>query len=136
MTLANHADDGRAWRCRRAAGLAKVASWMAAGAFAVTLTANGRAQNIDRQLRRPTAHSFLGSQSGPTTSFTERTVVLPEAGQVEFDYFVDSELAHDFFRVLDPEKNFTLELKDGDSAAICSTDDGYGYVIMPLARDR
>ena len=42
----------------------------------------------------------------------------------------------DFFRVLGTEKNFTLELKDGESAAICSTDDGYGYVIMPLARDR
>jgi len=27
-------------------------------------------------------------------------------------------------------------LKDSDSAAVCNTDDGYGYVIMPLARDR
>ena len=26
--------------------------------------------------------------------------------------------------------------KDADSAAVCHTDDGYGYVIMPLARDR
>ena len=42
----------------------------------------------------------------------------------------------DFLRVLDPEKTFTLELKDSDSAAVCTTDDGYGYVIMPLARDR
>ena len=29
----------------------------------------------------------------------------------------------------------TLELKDAESAAVCLTDDGYGYVIMPLARD-
>jgi hypothetical protein len=36
----------------------------------------------------------------------------------------------------DAEKTFTLELKDGESAAVCTTDDGYGYVIMPLARDR
>jgi DNA polymerase-3 subunit beta len=49
---------------------------------------------------------------------------------------LDPRYLSDFFRVLDPEKNFTLELKDSDSAAICSTDDGYGYVIMPLARDR
>jgi DNA polymerase III subunit beta len=27
-------------------------------------------------------------------------------------------------------------LKDATSAAVCHTDDGYGYVIMPLARDR
>jgi DNA polymerase-3 subunit beta len=49
---------------------------------------------------------------------------------------LDPKYLNEFFRVLDGEKNFTLELKDGDSAAICSTDDGYGYVIMPLARDR
>jgi len=49
---------------------------------------------------------------------------------------LDPRYVSDFFRVLDSEKNFTLELKDGDSAAVCTTDDGYGYVIMPLARDR
>ena len=38
--------------------------------------------------------------------------------------------------LLDSEKTFTLEIKDSDSAAVCLTDDGYGYVIMPLARDR
>jgi DNA polymerase III subunit beta len=42
----------------------------------------------------------------------------------------------DFLKVLDPEKSFTLEMKDAESAAVCSTDDGYGYVIMPLARER
>lgn len=42
----------------------------------------------------------------------------------------------EFLKVLDPEKNFALELKDAESAAVCSTDDGYGYVIMPLARER
>lgn len=42
----------------------------------------------------------------------------------------------DFLKVLDPDKSFTLDLQDGESAAVCTTDDGYGYVIMPLARDR
>jgi DNA polymerase III subunit beta len=28
-----------------------------------------------------------------------------------------------------------LEMQDSESAAVCSTDDGYSYVIMPLARD-
>ncbi|HEY2882543.1 MAG TPA: DNA polymerase III subunit beta, partial [Pirellulales bacterium] len=49
---------------------------------------------------------------------------------------LDPRFVSDFLRVLDAEKTFTLELKDSDSAAVCSTDDGYGYVIMPLARDR
>jgi DNA polymerase III subunit beta len=49
---------------------------------------------------------------------------------------LDPRFVNDFLRVLDPEKTFTLELKDSDSAAVCTTDDGYGYVIMPLARDR
>ena len=49
---------------------------------------------------------------------------------------IDPRFVSDFLRVLDPEKTFTLELKDSDSAAVCNTDDGYGYVIMPLARDR
>jgi DNA polymerase-3 subunit beta len=49
---------------------------------------------------------------------------------------LDPRYLSDFFRVLESEKPFTLELKDSESAAICSTDDGYGYVIMPLARDK
>jgi DNA polymerase-3 subunit beta len=49
---------------------------------------------------------------------------------------LDPRYIKDFLKVLDPEKNFTLELKDAESAAVCLTDDGYGYVIMPLARDR
>lgn len=49
---------------------------------------------------------------------------------------LDPRFVTDFLRVLDPDKAFTLELKDSESAAVCLTDDGYGYVIMPLARDR
>jgi DNA polymerase-3 subunit beta len=49
---------------------------------------------------------------------------------------LDPRYVIDFLKVLDAEKTFTLELKDSESAAVCLTDDGYGYVIMPLARDR
>jgi DNA polymerase-3 subunit beta len=49
---------------------------------------------------------------------------------------LDPRYVNDFLKVLDPEHTFTLEIKDAESAAVCSTDDGYGYVIMPLARDR
>lgn len=49
---------------------------------------------------------------------------------------LDPKYMSDFLKVLDADKTFSLEIKDGKSAAVCSTDDGYGYVIMPMARDR
>jgi DNA polymerase-3 subunit beta len=49
---------------------------------------------------------------------------------------LDPRYLTDFLKVLDAEKNITLEIKDAESAAVCTTDDGYAYVIMPLARDR
>jgi DNA polymerase-3 subunit beta len=48
---------------------------------------------------------------------------------------LDPRYVSDFLKVLDPEKVISMELKDAESAAVCATDDGYGYVIMPLARD-
>ena len=48
---------------------------------------------------------------------------------------LDPRYITDFLKVLDPDRTFTIELKDSESAVVCSTDDGYGYVIMPLARD-
>ena len=48
---------------------------------------------------------------------------------------LDPRYVADFLRVLEPERTFTFDLKDSESAGVCSTDDGYGYVIMPLARD-
>ena len=42
----------------------------------------------------------------------------------------------DFLRVLDAEQTVTIELRNAESAAVCFTQDGYGYVIMPLARDQ
>src|SRR3954465_11009292 len=49
---------------------------------------------------------------------------------------LDPRFVNDFLKVLEPEKSFTIDLQDSDAAAVCTTDDGYGYVIMPLARDR
>jgi len=48
---------------------------------------------------------------------------------------LDPRYVVDFLKVLDSEKSFTLEIADSESAAVCSTDDGYRYVVMPLARD-
>jgi hypothetical protein len=41
----------------------------------------------------------------------------------------------DFLRVLDPAASISVELTDSQSACVCRTEDGYGYVIMPLAAD-
>jgi DNA polymerase-3 subunit beta len=48
---------------------------------------------------------------------------------------LDPRFMADFLRVLDPATAVTVELTDAQSACVCSTDDGYGYVIMPLAAD-
>jgi DNA polymerase-3 subunit beta len=49
---------------------------------------------------------------------------------------LDHRFVSDFLKVLDPERVMTFEIENADSAALLSTDDGYGYVVMPLARDR
>lgn len=54
----------------------------------------------------------------------------------ELSIVLDPRYLMDFLRVLDPEQMFALEMRDAESAAVCSTDDGYGYVIMPLAREQ
>jgi DNA polymerase-3 subunit beta len=66
----------------------------------------------------------------------ESHVELPVAYDgPELPVNLDPRYVSDFLRVLDPDQTFTLELKDGESAVVCFTDDGYGYVIMPLARE-
>lgn len=42
----------------------------------------------------------------------------------------------DFLRILEASTSVKFQLTDGESAAVIRTDDGYIYVIMPLARDR
>jgi DNA polymerase-3 subunit beta len=88
---------------------------------------------------------------GVDFTFADGTATLagraPEVGQSHIELPIgytgpavsitlDPRFLGDFLKVLDQDKTFTLEVKDADSAALCSTDDGYWYVIMPLARDR
>ena len=49
---------------------------------------------------------------------------------------LDQRFVADFLKVLEAEKTFTVEIENDESAALFSTDDGYGYVVMPLSRDR
>lgn len=48
---------------------------------------------------------------------------------------LDPRFVVDFLKVLDADRTFTFEMQDNQAAVVLSTDDGYGYVIMPLARE-
>ena len=48
---------------------------------------------------------------------------------------LDPRYVSDFLKVLNPEQSIVVALRNADSAALCMTEDGYAYVIMPLARD-
>jgi len=74
--------------------------------------------------------------AGQTAEVGQSRVELPIAYAGEpISITLDPRFVIDFLKVLEPEKSFTLDLQDSDGAAVCTTDDGYGYVIMPLARD-
>lgn len=69
-----------------------------------------------------------------TANLGQSRVDLPIAYESEpLSISLDPRYLADFLRVLDPDKTFIMELRDSESAAVCRTDDGYGYVIMPLA---
>jgi len=93
----------------------------------------------------------IDERKGVEFTFGEGRVVLVgqggEAGEARVEMPVaydgapititlDPDYLKDFLKVLSPEQNFQFELQDAESAAVCNTDDGYAYVIMPLARDR
>lgn len=48
----------------------------------------------------------------------------------------DPRFVADFLRILDSGSSVKLNLIDGESPAVLSTDDGYRYVVMPLSRDQ
>lgn len=74
--------------------------------------------------------------SGQTAEVGQSRVELPIAYDgPEIAISLDHRFVGDFLKVLDPEKSFTLDVKDAEAAALFSTDDGYGYVVMPLSRD-
>lgn len=75
--------------------------------------------------------------SGRTAEIGESRVQLPIAyAAPPITLTLDHRYLADFLKVLDSEQAFTLEIEDAESAVLLTTDDGYAYVIMPLARDR
>lgn len=49
---------------------------------------------------------------------------------------LDHRFLADFCKVMEPERTVQLEIESSDRPALLSTDDGYQYVVMPMARDR
>jgi DNA polymerase III subunit beta len=69
--------------------------------------------------------------------YGESHVELPIAYDgADLGITLDPRYLNEFLRVLNPEQTLLMELRDAESAAVCSTEDGYAYVIMPLARDQ
>jgi DNA polymerase III subunit beta len=50
---------------------------------------------------------------------------------------LDHRFVLEFLKVLSPEANISLEIENGETAVVFYADDSaYGYVVMPLSRDR
>ena len=74
--------------------------------------------------------------SGRSAESGESRIELPiEHAGATVKIKLDPRFMSEFLRVLDGAATVTLELTDAQSACVCRTDDGYGYVIMPLAAD-
>lgn len=75
--------------------------------------------------------------SNSTAEVGQSRVELPVAyDDDEITITLDHRYVSDFLKVLQPDKSFTLDVENSEQAAYCQTDDKYGYVIMPLSRDR
>ena len=74
--------------------------------------------------------------SGRSAESGESRVELPlDHAGAAVKIKLDPRFVSDFLRVLDAATTITVEITDPQSACVCRTDDGYGYVIMPLAAD-
>jgi DNA polymerase III subunit beta len=95
---------------------------------------------VTSEERRGVEFTFDGgklSLAGHGAEYGESHVELPIAYEgPKRDVMLDPRYVNDFLRVLDPESNMAVEIRDGETAVVCTTQDGYAYVIMPLARDK
>lgn len=71
-----------------------------------------------------------------TADIGESQVEIPIAYDGEpITMRMDHRYVADFCKVLDAETNFVLEIESGKSPALLTTEDGFAYVIMPMADD-
>jgi len=75
--------------------------------------------------------------SSRTAEVGQSRIELPIAYDgAEVGISLDFRFFSDMLRVLSADKMITVDVEGPDGPAFCTTDDGYGYVIMPLSRDR
>jgi DNA polymerase-3 subunit beta len=90
--------------------------------------------------RRGVDFTFGGGKAvlaGHGAEMGESHVELPIAYDgSDVSITLDPRFLSDFLKVLDAEHQVAVELRNAESAAVCSTEDGYAYVIMPLAREQ
>ncbi len=72
-----------------------------------------------------------------TAQVGESSVEMPIAYDGEpVTLKMDHRFVSDFCKVLENETAIVFEIETGSSPALLTTDDGYGYVIMPMATNR
>ncbi len=54
----------------------------------------------------------------------------------ELSVSMDHRYVSDFLKALDPSSQFAIHLENSQAAVLFVTEDGYSYIIMPLAKDR
>ncbi len=110
---------------------------MSAGPFYAAVR---QAAIVTSEERRGVDFTFGGGKiilAGHGAELGESHIEMPIAYDgSDIGITLDPRFLSDFLKVLDPDQTFTMELRDAESAAVCSTEDGYAYVIMPLAREQ
>jgi DNA polymerase III subunit beta len=76
--------------------------------------------------------------SGATAETGQSRVEMPVAYTgAQIIVSLDHRFVLEFLKVLSPEATVALEVENGETAVVFHADDGtYGYVVMPLSRDR
>ncbi|HEX5103060.1 MAG TPA: DNA polymerase III subunit beta, partial [Pirellulaceae bacterium] len=76
--------------------------------------------------------------SGATAEAGQSRVEMPIAYDgPQIIVSLDHRFVLEFLKVLSPEQNITLDIENGETATVFhADDDAYGYVVMPLSRDR
>jgi DNA polymerase III subunit beta len=99
-----------------------------------------QAMIVTSEERRGVDFSFGGGKivlAGHGAELGESHIELPIAYDgAEVGITLDPRFLSEFLNVLDLEQTFAMELRNAESAAVCSTEDGYAYVVMPLAREQ
>lgn len=80
--------------------------------------------------------SLVMSNSTAEVGQSRVEIPVPFDSKEELTITLDHRYVADFLKVLQTDRTFTFDIQDGTQAAYCHTDDNYGYVIMPLSKDR